>query len=68
MRRGARRAILMGGRETGGMETDSKPFELDQGGQRSDEVIWRKMDIIRDFQKVKPDKVFGRQEDSSYLG
>ena len=41
------------------MEVDCKPFKLDQGGQASDKVTWRKISVIRDVGKVKFDEVVG---------
>ena len=42
------------------MEVDRKSFELEQGGQASDKLIWRKISVIRDVAKVKLDEIFGR--------
>jgi hypothetical protein len=42
------------------MEADRKPFEMDQGGQASDKVIWRNIKGIRDVVKMELDEVVGR--------
>jgi hypothetical protein len=41
------------------MEVDHKPFELGQGGQASDKVIWCKISVIWNVGKLELDKVVG---------
>jgi hypothetical protein len=49
------------------MEADRKPFELGQGGQASDKVIWRKINVIRYVGKAKLDEGFGGQKNSTHF-
>jgi hypothetical protein len=42
-----------------GMEVDHKPFELGQGGQASDKVIWCKISVIWNVGKLELDEVVG---------
>ena len=42
------------------MEANCKPFELDQGRQASDKIIWRNIKGIWDVVKMELDEVAGR--------
>jgi hypothetical protein len=42
-----------------GMEIDRKRFELNQGRQASDKVIWRKICGMWDLGKVELDEIIG---------